>query len=216
MTTQDEIGAFCREHSACAEAREWLKAEGVTTLAETWDTCPRADWMVWMLRRTDKWDKPMMVKIAIACAEQVLGIYETRQPGDDRPRKAIEAAKAYLADPSEKNREKARKSAAAAAYAAAAAAAYAAYAAAYPAYAAAAADDAADAAAYAAYAAAYPAYAAAAADDAADAAAYAAYAVAAPAARAAMRKRCADAIREAVGNPFKSKRPSRKAEGGKG
>ena len=101
--------------------------------------------------------------IAADFAERVLHIYENKYPNDDRPKKAIEAARsraAYVAD--------------AAAYAARAAAAdAAAYAAAYAAAADAAAYAAAADAAYTAYAAAYAARAAA-----ADAA-YTAYAAAA-------------------------------------
>lgn len=41
---------------------------------------------------------------AIECAEKVLPIFEPERPGDDRPRKAIEAARAYLLSPTEKNR----------------------------------------------------------------------------------------------------------------
>ncbi|MCC6194590.1 MAG: hypothetical protein IT518_09005 [Burkholderiales bacterium] len=73
-------------------------------------------------------------------AERALPIFEAKRPGDDRPRKAIEAARGCIAGT--KTRQQARAAAADAAYAAAAAAA------AYAAYAAA---DAADAA-YAAYA----------------------------------------------------------------
>ena len=69
------------------------------------------------------------MKYAVFAAETTLHIYEKRYPGNDKPRKAIEAAKAYLKNPCKKTT----------------AAAYAAAAAAY-----AAADAAADAAAYAA------------------------------------------------------------------
>jgi hypothetical protein len=37
---------------------------------------------------------------AILCAEAVLDVYETAYPQDDRPRKAIEAAKEYVKNPS--------------------------------------------------------------------------------------------------------------------
>ena len=111
---------------------------------------------------------------AIAWAEYVLPIFEAKYPEDNRPRKAIVAAK---------NKTDYADYADDAAYAAASAAyaddaAYAAYAAAYAAYAAASA------------AAAYAAYAAASAD--ASAAAYAAYAAASAAAAAA--DAAADAI----------------------
>jgi len=39
------------------------------------------------------------VKYAIFAAKQVLGIYEKKYPKDDRPRKSIEAAKAWIKDP---------------------------------------------------------------------------------------------------------------------
>src|SRR5574343_301003 len=108
------------------------------------------------------WRKEDSVKLAIYVAEMVIHIFEDKNPYDDRPRKAIEAAKSWLAG----------KSAYAAAYA---------YAAAKAAYANAAAN-AANAAAYAANAAADAAYAAvdaAYANAAANAAAYAANAAAA-------------------------------------
>ena len=118
------------------------------------------------------WTRETIVRFAADCAERVLPIFEAKYPNDDRPRKAVEAARSGDA-------QRARAaSAAAAAYAAAdAASAYAAYASAsaYAAYAAAdaaASADAASAYAYAAYASAsaYAAYAA--------ASAYAAYAAA--------------------------------------
>jgi hypothetical protein len=97
------------------------------------------------------------LKYAVYAARQVLNIYEKEYPNDDRPRKAIEAAKKCIKNDTEKNRD-----AAYAAYAAAAAAAAAASYAAYAASAAAAASDAAYAANAAASAdAAYASYAAA-------------------------------------------------------
>jgi hypothetical protein len=97
---------------------------------------------------------------AILCAESVLKYFENKYPKDDRPRRAIEAAKGYLKHPT------ADAADAADATYAAARAAYAAADAARAAYAAARAADAADAA--------YTADAAYAAADAADAAARAA------------------------------------------
>src|SRR3990167_2604949 len=98
------------------------------------------------------------VKYAIFAAKQVLGIYEKKYPKDDRPRKSIEAAKAWIKDPCGET-----KNAAHATNVAAYAKDNAAYAAANAAYAVA---DAAYAVANAAYAAAYgTAYAAAKATD---------------------------------------------------
>lgn len=36
--------------NACAEAVTWAKA--YPSLAEAWDACERADWMLWLLDRT--------------------------------------------------------------------------------------------------------------------------------------------------------------------
>jgi hypothetical protein len=81
--------------------------------------------------RAWRFTKKDAVAFAIFAAEQVIGIFEAKRPGDERPRKAIEAAKAWLADPSEENRQAADAAYASdAAYAAYAAYAYAAYAAA--------------------------------------------------------------------------------------
>lgn len=68
--------------------------------------------------RAWKFTKEDSVALAIFAAEQVVEIYEERYPGDLRPRKAIEAAKAYLENPTDAT------DAADAAYAAADAAAY--------------------------------------------------------------------------------------------
>jgi hypothetical protein len=46
-----------------------------------------------------EWPKEESVKLAIFAAELVIGIYEEKYPNDDRPRKAIEAAREYLKNP---------------------------------------------------------------------------------------------------------------------
>jgi hypothetical protein len=117
-----------------------------------------SSWARWLFQQLI--DKEQAVKIAIYSAELVLHIYEEKYPEDDRPRKAIEAAKEYL------ETRGTHAAAAADAAHAAHAAAYAAHTAAYAAHAADAAYAA--AAAHAAYADA--AYAAAAVGAAADAA----------------------------------------------
>jgi len=118
-------------------------------------------------------DKRLSVTIAIFFAEDVLSFWEAEFSEDMRPRKAIEAAKAWLANPCEET----AAAVAAAAANATRAAANATRANATAAHAAA--NAAANAAAYAAYAAAYAAHAAAAHAAAnAAAAAYAAYAAA--------------------------------------
>lgn len=67
---------------------------------------------LWCLRATTEDSKKITVDFAVFCAEQVLPIFEAKYPDDDRPRKAIEAAK----------NSSAASAAASAAYAAASAA----------------------------------------------------------------------------------------------
>lgn len=145
---------------------------------------------LWTLRATLQNIKETAVRLTIEFASGVLHVFEEKYPDDKSPRQAIEAARAWLENPTEENKRKASAAAGAAAEAADAAdadAADAAYSAAeaaahaiYAAYSAA--NDAANAAAYCASA----ASAANAAVYAADAAVYAADA-AAGAARAAVR-----------------------------
>ena len=42
---------FCSATDACQEGREF--AEKYSTMAEVWDACPRADWMLWILIAID-------------------------------------------------------------------------------------------------------------------------------------------------------------------
>ena len=93
--------------------------------------------MLWTLRATDQDSKRVASQLAIEFSEQALPIFEKRRPNDERPRKAIQAARDYL--DGKISLEELRACRSRAAYAAADAAAYAAYAA-----------DAADAATYAA------------------------------------------------------------------
>lgn len=146
--------ARIREHSPCREGYAKLLRHLGKTEA---DDAP-IDLLVvlesngvqdclWCLRATVEDSRPVAVALAIRFAESVLHVFEEARPGDDRPRKAIEAAK--------RGGPAADAAWAAADAARAAYAAEAAYAAARAAYAA----DAADAAdaAWAAYAAAYAA-----------------------------------------------------------
>ena len=196
----------------CSDALLWVGRHKRLSSAKMWESCDRSDWMLWLMARVKPLTKEQAVTLACRFAMEVLPIFEAKYPNDKRPRLAIEAAQAWLQNPS----SAAAYAAAYAAYAAADAAdaadaayaAYAAYASADAAYAAAdaayaayASADAADAA-YAAYASADAADAAYAAADAAADAADAAYASADAAADAAARKKQASIIREIVGNPF--------------
>jgi hypothetical protein len=161
-------------------------------MPKIWAECPRGDWLMWWLQKTKQIDKTKAVAIAVACAERALPKFEASNKSD-APRRALEAAKAWLDNPCDQTR-----AAAADAYPYAADAAYeASYTDA----------DAFYAASYAAYAAAYDdADASYAANAYAANAAYAnAFYAVAPYAAAAERKWQAEKIREIVGAcPFEN------------
>lgn len=113
------------KHRASWEGRAWFSECGETDLTKVVERLfieERHNWASWLVQTlmTDS----QLRQYAIFSAESVLDIYEKRYPVDKRPRKAILAAKEYLADPSESNREK-LKTARSAAYEAAVNAAYA-------------------------------------------------------------------------------------------
>ena len=124
---------WLEKNGACSEGKEWFQnqqeTDGVLVIKKLIGE-KQYNWANWTIVRlmTHK----QKVQYAVYAAEQVIEIFEKKYQNDKRPREAIEAAKAYLKDPSDKNKN------------AAANAANAAYAAAYSAYSA----DSADAAAY--------------------------------------------------------------------
>jgi hypothetical protein len=140
------------------QAPWWLRAEA-WVIEVAGDVLDAGDKQVWsrgrLVRQAESWDRVAVVRFACDCAARVLSLFQERYPDDDRPRKAIQAARAWARCPCERHANSV--DAAAAAYTAAANAAADAANAAYNAAA-----DAANAAyAYAAAAAAYAAYAAA-------------------------------------------------------
>ena len=164
MTTFTTTFAILRRANACASGYKTLaehlggvKKYGEETpiqLAEIVRSNGVAD-TLWVLGHgcpniVESVKKRITVTFACDVAERVLGLFEGTYPKDDRPRKAIETARGWIACIEGPEQERA---AAYAAYAADAAAAYAADAARYAAEAAAYAADAAAAARYAAYAA---------------------------------------------------------------
>ena len=179
---------FCAATDACKEGRDWAIAQ--TTMADVWDNCPRAEWLVWIAQKINAADDRTLRLFAVWCARST-PIAGGRVTGDlltdPRSRAALEVAERY-----------ANGQATAARLANACADAYA-YAAAYAADAATHAD-----AAAAAYAAAYAttAYADAAAAYATTAAAYAAAYATATHADATSRLGQANQFRLMVANPF--------------
>ena len=108
-----------RSLNACREAIEWASA--YPDLEQAWKACPRPDWMLWLLGKKPP-EKRISVAIACEIARTVLHLVPE---GEDRPRKAIEAAEAWLIEPTEERRKAAARADARAARAAARAAAWA-------------------------------------------------------------------------------------------
>ena len=59
---------------------------------------------VMTIQKAYLWQKRDSVALAVYAAEQVIDIFEKKYPDDQRPRKAIEAAKEWLKNPTPENR----------------------------------------------------------------------------------------------------------------
>src|SRR5690606_3074010 len=70
-----------------------------------------------LLRRLP-WDERTAREFAADCAERALAVYEAAYPGDDRPRRAVEVARAYARGEATRDELSARAAACAAAWAA--------------------------------------------------------------------------------------------------
>ena len=115
---------WLQSKGACKESLEaWQKETDHNTFATLNRLVSKnPEWGNWLICRL--MNKKQAVQYAIFAAEQVIDIYEGKYT-DKRPRNAIEAAKAYLKNPSKKTKAYAAD-AAAYAYAAGYGAAYAA------------------------------------------------------------------------------------------
>ena len=91
-----EIHRLLTYMGACGEAiafaDKWAASGSPKTV---WEACNRSDWMIWLLsRKTVDLDDPRLRLMACDFAESVLHLVPK---GEDRPRKAIEAARAFCA-----------------------------------------------------------------------------------------------------------------------
>jgi len=134
---------WLKEQIACEDGTRWFlnqSASRLDTVVMKLTKENHYDWANWVLMRSMTYAQ--RVRYAIFAAEQVLAIFEKAYPNDKRPREAIEAARRFVDQTTEENRDAAYEAAyaasnaasnaaaSAAACAAACAAAYAAYAAA--------------------------------------------------------------------------------------
>ena len=102
---------WVEDNHACQGAREWFAEElngkrsmPVSKLISLLKQIDRIDWANWLVVRLMTHDQQIMY--AIYAAEQVIEIYEARYPNDTRPRNAIQAAKTYMEDKTEANKDK--------------------------------------------------------------------------------------------------------------
>jgi hypothetical protein len=121
---------WLEQHNACRDGKEWCLSHGELTIQELFPifmSHKKYQWLNWLLVRL--MDQKQRIAYAVLAAESVLNLFEEKHPNDQRPRRAIAVAKAYLKNPCEETKKAARVAAYAArdaAYAARDAAAYAA------------------------------------------------------------------------------------------
>jgi hypothetical protein len=78
------------------ELKAWATENNIQSDAEAWEKLHRADWMLWLVKkRCINLDESKLRHFAVDCAEDVLPLFERRYPGDDRPRKAIQATRRW-------------------------------------------------------------------------------------------------------------------------
>ena len=112
-----------KSKSACSDGLEWyaknpcVAVEVCIEVLLNDKNCPqKLDWANWLLSRM--FTKNQCVQYSIFAAEQVIDFYKKKYSADDRPQKAIDAAKQYLKNPSANSAAYAANAANAAAYAA--------------------------------------------------------------------------------------------------
>ena len=106
----DGTVSLCDEGFHCSEnvidAMGFVNAEVIAKVEVRGKSDIKPDKQAWSEMRiveVYEWEKEDSVKLAIYAAELVIDIYEKEYPKDDRPRKAIEAAKNWLKNPTAAN-----------------------------------------------------------------------------------------------------------------
>lgn len=81
-----ELSEKLQELGACEDAILWAAGK---TLQEAWQTCPRGDWMLWLIEEAGMCQHTQIVLCAAKCAQTALAHM------DDRGKKCVAAALAY-------------------------------------------------------------------------------------------------------------------------
>ena len=103
---------WLEEQGACAKGKAWFERSGLKSLSGVINRLVKEkqfEWANWTLVRF--MSHTQQVRYACFAARLSLPLYEKVYPEDDRPRKAIEAAEAWVANPTEENRSAARSAA---------------------------------------------------------------------------------------------------------
>ncbi len=84
----------------CSDGFEWFVEKKIDNLRDFISLCKKdahLDWANWLIVRL--MNKKQRVMYSVYSARSVLENFEKKYPDDDRPRKAIEAAEAYIKNP---------------------------------------------------------------------------------------------------------------------
>ena len=95
-----------KKYSACTSGYNWFIHQNETDHEKFIDLLMNDnhfDWANWLIVRL--MNKKQKVQYAVFAAEQVIDIYEKKCPDDNRPRKAIEAAKKYIDNQTRANKD---------------------------------------------------------------------------------------------------------------
>jgi len=97
---------WLRDHNACNLGITWFlnqeETDPIKLITQAIKKKQHLDWANWLIVRLMKYKQ--YVLYAVFAAEQVIDIFEKEYPDDDRPRKAIEAAKKCIKRRSKKNK----------------------------------------------------------------------------------------------------------------
>ena len=96
---------WLHEQSACISGMKWFleqKETDAVKVIEKLISEEKLQWANWTICRVFNYKQ--RVQYAVYAAEQVIDIFEKKYPEDKRPRKAIEAVKKCIENPSEENK----------------------------------------------------------------------------------------------------------------
>lgn len=102
-STATKLQAHLAAIRACLEAREWAAGKDALTV---WETCERADWLLWWAARTPINSHQDIVRVAAKIARTIAHLNT-----DPRVMAALEAAERWAENPTEENKAEAAEAA---------------------------------------------------------------------------------------------------------